>query len=317
MANEIIRSSKDGTVIEFSDDLHDAIATVAQGMIPSVRRIVIGNGPASFGDGVLSIHIDGDPINVGVTELEFNTTKVTAVSLADLSDGTERMGHRPQSGKGGVVVVLIMHLDCPDSTLARAGITATEAITAAVQDLGLAYDSMTVSGSARQDIVVVRDRGSDLFLRGAGKHSKLGELIGRATIDSVKESAARNGTDIGSRRSVLAMLSSYGYGAERLSEMAGRRISASGRDSDPKTVATVSAVLHLYNECRWGLVSEEIATKVGTAAIASGIGEPVVGKDQLETLALTAIKHVFNRCYMPCDGTRSEVLRINYKSELL
>ena len=317
MANESVTFEKGRVVIDLNDDMHDAIATVAEGMIGSLKRIVISNEPASYREGVLCIHVDGDPFNAEVCELEFGITKVTAVAFSDLSEGIERIGHSPGSAGGGTAVVMIMHLDCPDSTLARAAITMTEAVTAAVQDLGLSYDSMTASGSARQEMVVVRDRGSDLFLRGAGKHSKLGELIGRSTLDSVKGSAAKNGTGIGSRRSVLAMLKAYGYDRDRLEGIAGKALVMTQKDSDPKTVATVSAVLHLYNESRWGLVSEEIATKVGTAAIASGIGEPVTGRDLPETLALTAIKHVFNRCYMPCDGTRSEVFRINYKSELL
>ncbi len=295
MANEAVIRTPKGVSIEFGDGSHDAIATLCQGMIQSVRRISISNEPASFSDGALNVHIDGSPSNIAVRETVFNTTKVTAVTFSDLSSGVERIGHPSGPSGGGTVVVLLLHLKVPDSTLARAAITATEAVTAAVQDLGLAVDSRSASGSTRQDIIVVRDNGSGLFLRGAGKHSKLGELIGRSTLESVKESAAKNGTDIGTRRSVLSMLAMYGYDSGRLSEMAGRRLSVTDRDSDPKVLATVSAVIHLCNESRWGLVSDEVAYNVGKAAIASGIGEPEEGHYLLETLALTVIRHVFNR----------------------
>ena len=295
MANESVIRTPKGVSIEFNDEFHDALATVCQGLIKSVHKITIGNEPASFSNGVLNVHIDGDPANIAVREMEFNTTKVTAIAFSDLSTGIQRIGHPSGSNGGGTVVVLLLHLKVPDSTLARAAITATEAITAAVQDLGLSCDSMPASGSQRQDIIVIRDCGSGLFLRGAGKHCKLGELIGRSTIESVKESAARNGTDIGSRKSALSMLAMYGYDTVRLSEMSGKNLSITERDSDPKIIATVSAVIHLYNESRWGLVSEEVASSVGRAVIASGIGEPVEGADLLETLALTVIRHVFNR----------------------
>jgi len=291
MGTEIIQRGADEFTVTFMDSLHDCLSTDF-GMIPGLSRITIGNGETSFAEGSLYIHIRGDVTRVSVSEISFNSTFVTAIAFADLSAGLIRSGRDAQTGDGEIVLLILMDSDMPDSTLARAGITATEAITAAVQDLGLAYDGIPASGSIRQTVVTIRSKDCGMYLRGAGKHTKLGELIGRSTIEAVKGSAADNGITINTRASLMEMMDGYGYDQDRIFSLSGCQdysqflLKLLEKDADPRAVATVSAVLHIWNEISWGLVDEGTGTEAGMGLIGVGLREPVRSTNLLDTLAL-------------------------------
>ncbi len=293
MGNESIQKENGELIISFQDWNHDALATCGSGLIRRIKTLRFGNGEGRQTEDELYIHIDGDAMAACISEASYSSTFVTAVAFADLSSGVQRIGRYPDEGRGEVLLIVLMDAEVPDHALARAAITATEAVTAAVQDLGLAYGGITASGSLRQNIVIVRNRGSDIHVRGAGNHCKLGELIGSSSIEAVKASADMNGTNEFTRSSIIAMMSAYGYGQDKLFALSGcpdmstfiaRSLS---KDSDPSAVATVSAVIHICNEIQWGLVSEEDGRKAAIALIRAGIREPVGYEGTMDILART------------------------------
>jgi adenosylcobinamide amidohydrolase len=286
-----VRRTANGLVIEFESP-HDVLSTTF-GMSRRVRKIMAGNYAQHFESGILYLHVDGDPSRFCVSEKSYGVTEVTAVAFADLDSGLERAGSDPQEGAGEVCIIVVADCDMPDSTLARAGITVNEAVTATVQDLDLSYDSLSASGSARQTIAIACNKDSGLFLRGSGNHCKLGELIGSASIDALKESASMNGTGPGHRMSVMARMSEYGYSGEELFKRSGCDdpslflVKEVTMDSDPDLLATVSAVLHVYDEVRWGFITEEEGLAVARGIIRGGMCEPAASDGILETLACT------------------------------
>ena len=291
MGTEVFDSRAGEFVVTLGEGTYDAMSTDT-GIVRNIRRITIGRGEAGLSGDTLHIHIDGNAARVCVSESSYRSTAVKAIAFADLSSGLVRIGHEPQSGKGELALILLMDSDMPDSSLARAGITATEAITASVQDLGLAYGGMPASGSVNQTIVTVCSKGSGLFLRGAGKHTKLGELIGRSAIEAVKASAAENGTSIASRMSLSAMMDAYGYDQERLFSMSGSldypgflgRIIE--KDSDPKVLVLVSSIIHVCNEVQWGLLDAGTGMEAIIGLMRAGLREPVRSEGLMDTLAL-------------------------------
>ena len=293
MGNEYIQKENGELIITFQDWNHDALSTSGGGLFRRIKGIRVGNGESGQTDDDMYIHIDGDAMAACISELSFNGTFVTAVAFADFSTGAMRIGHDPDQGKGEVLLIVLMDVDVPDHTMGRAAITATEAVTVTMQDLGITYDGLTASGSARQNVIIVRNRGSDLHLRGAGNHCKLGELIGKASIQAVKASADMNGVNIFTRSSILAMLADYGYDQNKLFSLSGCPDMAAFiarsivKDSDPAAVATVSAVIHLHNEVQWGLLSEEDGKKAAMDIMRIGIHEPVGFGGILDVLART------------------------------
>lgn len=297
MPTEFVRGPEGFSVV--FDSSHDAMSTDS-GITKDIRRITIGKGDACTTEGEMYIRIKGDPSMVAVSELSFNTTFVTAIAFADLSAGLERSGCEGQSGQGEVVLILLMDCDMPDHTLARAGITVTEGITAVIQDLGLSYRGISASGATMQTIVTVRANGAAPYLRGAGKHTKLGELIGKSTKEAVRQSASANGIDIRSRMSLTEMMERCGYDQEKIfllsescsySEFIDKVMD---KDADPRMLALVSSIIHIANEIEWGLVPEDTGYEAGIGLIRL-FREPVRSGSLMDTLALNLAKYMVDK----------------------
>jgi len=282
--------------MDLSNGIYDLISTTYDGVLEGVRGIRLSNDVNGCSEGVLNVHIDGDPGNVSKIEMEFGRNRVRAMAFANLGHALMRAGYKSQEGSGEVVVVMVLEASVPVSTMARAAITVTEGITSAIQDLGLRYDSISASGSLRQNLVIVRRRDSDVKVRGAGNHCKLGELIGASTIDSVKASAVKNGVDSGFRRSLMLLLSEYGITAEDLKPISGadgHPTDFDKKNSDGMHIASVSAVLHIEDCIRWGLVPKEQGTAAGNAIICSCFGISDAGDDLLDSLKLAVSDYLF------------------------
>ena len=298
MGSEIIQRNIDELSIFFPDSDHDILTSTEIGLVEGVKYIHAGNGETSYRDGNLYVHIDGDPTKFSISELSYGSTFVTAIAFADLNGGLIRAGEEAGSGQGEILLMLLIDSNLPDSAMARAGITATEGITASLQDLGLAYSSLIPSGAVKQNILVIRDRGSRMYLRGAGKHTKLGELIGRSTIEAVKASAAENGVTIVNRMNLLGMLEPYGYDQEKLYNLSGSQdmllflVKVIAGNPKPSAIGAVSAALHIYHEVQWGLLEEETGLKVVRRLMRTGLLQDVSGMSILDTIATAVARYV-------------------------
>ena len=72
-------------------------------------------------------------------------------------------------------------------------VTCTEAKTAAIQELlaGSNYSTGLATGSGTDQTIIVANSDSELYFEGAGKHSKMGELIGKTVTKAVKAAYLR------------------------------------------------------------------------------------------------------------------------------
>jgi adenosylcobinamide hydrolase len=95
----------------------------------------------------------------------------------------------PTPCSGTINIFLFINANMPSGTLARAMVTATEAKTAALNELMACsrYSSGLATGSGTDSLIAIANAGSELYLENAGKHCKLGELIGVAVKEAVKE----------------------------------------------------------------------------------------------------------------------------------
>ncbi len=108
---------------------------------------------------------------------------------------------------GTINVIILTNMQLTSRALTRAIISATEAKSAALQDLDIrsSYSpGYQATGTGTDEVLVVEGRGKKV--ENAGGHSKLGELIAKAVYGGVKESIAlQNGLLTG--RSVFQRLS--------------------------------------------------------------------------------------------------------------
>lgn len=171
---------------------------------------------------------------------------------------------------GTINILLHIGVNLTEGALARALVTCAEAKTAALQEL-LApsrYSSGLATGSGTDGTIVIANAESKWTLNNAGKHSKLGELIGRSVKTAVKEALfLQTGLSPEKQRHVLKRVDRYGItedslwalrltrrGAESLvsrAEFADRvgRLFRGGT-----MVSYVSLYVHLLDQLSWGLL---------------------------------------------------------------
>lgn len=90
---------------------------------------------------------------------------------------------------GTINILLYIDADLSKEALASALVSCTEAKVAAMQELLIAsrYSCGIATGTGTDGAIIISNAESKTHLTNAGKHSKLGELIGRTVISSIKE----------------------------------------------------------------------------------------------------------------------------------
>jgi adenosylcobinamide amidohydrolase len=132
--------------------------------------------------------------NVSVQMQQFRDMVVYALVTAGVETNAVRCG--TDSGDfyelGTVNILILTNMQLTPRSMTRAIIDATEAKTAALQDLDIRScytPSVQATGTGTDNIIVVEGRGPKID--NAGGHSKLGELIARAVHASVLEAIGK------------------------------------------------------------------------------------------------------------------------------
>jgi adenosylcobinamide hydrolase len=96
---------------------------------------------------------------------------------------------------GTINIIILTNVTLTDGALARTIITATEAKTAALQDMD-ARSSVSpenqATGTGTDNMIVISGTNSDKKVRHTGGHTKLGELIGATTKIAVTETIKKH-----------------------------------------------------------------------------------------------------------------------------
>lgn len=106
----------------------------------------------------------------------------------DPSSFDERELTKSYRERGTINIILLINANLSPGTLTRALITCTEAKSVALQELliGSKYSHSLATGTGTDGCIIIGNMDSSILLTNAGKHSKLGELIGKAVIKGVK-----------------------------------------------------------------------------------------------------------------------------------
>ena len=224
--------------------------------------------------------------NVAIVHEKFEDLRVAAIvtggievnggRVGDPASWTERQGKTEPANLGTINIMLFLNVDLQPGTLARAMVTCTEAKTAALQELAAPsrYSMGLATGSGTDGTIVVCNAESDVCLTNAGKHSKLGELIGRAVKAAVKEALHRqSGMNPRRQHQVLRRIDRFGLTEEKLWELyrAGGREGSRGDYAEAmwhlshqgERVTAAALYAHLLDELMWGLISPLEAWDMG------------------------------------------------------
>ena len=204
-------------------------------------------------------------------------------------DENSEGGERSIPRVGTINAMIFINRELTPGAMVTAVITATEAKTAALQELEVPsrYSDGLATGTGTDQIAVASKLGGEAISY-AGKHSKIGELIGRTMHDAVKRTLAlQNGLTPMGQCSSFAHLKRLGTSEKELCQKIGEFLSKDNADilemnfsnivKDPLTVAAVAALMHLRDKFLWGILPDSCIPEV-LAAYGAQISAAVSGK---------------------------------------
>jgi adenosylcobinamide hydrolase len=216
--------------------------------------------------------------NAAISNKSFRDIDVTAIVTAGIEVNGGRAGDPASFYEedcefeqicGTIITILIINANLPESTLARAIVTATEAKTVAIQQLMAPsrYSDGIATGSGTDQISVISNMESKNRLWNAGKHSKLGELIGRCVIEATTKALEKqSGLCPESQRDMMVRLDRFGIDEKKVWNIATGLEGENNRSvfiknlrefsKNPQVVAMTASLLHIADEIKWGLIPE-------------------------------------------------------------
>lgn len=269
---------------------HMRIITEEIGLDPATTA---GMGTAASMENV-AIHTECYQ-NLTVTAIVTGGIEVNGGRVGDPATYFKPIDKSTLEKPGTINIILVIDADLPPGMLNRAMVTCTEAKTAALQELmaGSNYSTGLATGSGTDQTIIVANPASPLYLESAGKHSKLGELIGRTVLPAVKEALCKQtGLSPRQQHSMLRRFKRYGIKEESLWQAyAGDSDKAMIKpkfmdelyqiDDDNYLVTYAALYVHLLDELQWRLLSGVEVRQAGnellTATAAKyGVEAPVI-----------------------------------------
>ncbi|WP_407413072.1 adenosylcobinamide amidohydrolase [Methanobrevibacter sp.] len=138
--------------------------------------------------------------NVSIVTKSFKSVEVTAISTAGVRTNASRAGdtssYWQENGEyhfGTINSIILINVCLNEKALMEAFMTATEAKTVALNNLRVPsqYSNGYATGTGTDGVCIFSNTDSKDLLTNAGKHSKLGELIGKAVIESVTKATGK------------------------------------------------------------------------------------------------------------------------------
>jgi len=257
--------------------------------------------------------------NAVVETMSFKELTVTAIVTGGIETNGGRAGDpadyykpQPKPKYGTINIMLLLDCDMPAGTMARALVTCTEAKTAAIQELleGSKYSNGIATGSGTDQTIIIANSENELYMEGAGKHSKLGELIGKTVKNAVKKALAKqSGLTPAKQHDVFRRLKRFdikagdmwqSYSAKDVAVVKPEYLLAAEKlaKEDIMLVYT-SLYAHLLDQHLWELISAEEMQMAGQQLLKVLAEQYTVEAELIEegTFAsmLTAWKQQFNK----------------------
>lgn len=182
---------------------------------------------------------------------------------------------------GTINTLLFFNCELTPGALVRSLMTATEAKSAALQDLVVgSKDSVgRATGTGTDQIASSCRLGTCTPLTSAGKHSILGQLIGETVQNAIKDALAlQNGLTPDSQRSLLNQLRRFGLTREQLEQSALTDLDSYEAelfqrnlqviDADPMVVGAAASLAEVADQLRTGILPASCARELATTLAA-------------------------------------------------
>lgn len=252
---------------------------------PAAYRAAVCRAHGLPGDRCATLGTAANMRNAIIKEARFRDLVVVAVCTGGVEGNAGRAGdpaavyekngtYERISGEepalhGTINTMLFINHELTPGAMVRTIMTATEAKTAVLQELAVnsRYSNRLATGTGTDQIGVAARLDTGLLLTWAGKHSALGELIGKTVHDAIKGTLAlQNFLTPEGQCSMIRHLERFGALREsmktaiaaRLDDEKGDLLAAvfNGLERDPLVVAAVAALVHVRDKLTWGTLPE-------------------------------------------------------------
>ncbi|ACF14684.1 protein of unknown function DUF105 [Chloroherpeton thalassium ATCC 35110] len=192
---------------------------------------------------------------------------------------------------GTINTMVLINQEVTKGAMVRTVMTATEAKTTVLQELGAnsRYSDGLATGTGTDQIAVACPLTGETPLTSAGKHSKLGELIGKSVSRAIRKTLAlQQALTPENQRSIKVHIERFGatkasmqagiarHLPEALSEIFAKNFE--GLNREPLVVAAACSFVHVRDKIVWGILPEsctkEILTQQG-AMLAASISQKI------------------------------------------
>ena len=262
--------------------------------------------------------------NVAIKTESYQGAEVSAIVTAGVEGNAGRAGdptnyHNPKEKPnmprpGTINIMLVMNVDMPPGTLARALVTCTEAKTAALQELmvGSRYSNGLATGSGTDQTIVVVNPQAELYFDDTGKHSKLGELIGLAVKDAVKEALVKqNRLTAQKQHDVLRRMARFGVTRDGIYQnYLNAGYAAVAKESfmtqldafaqENSIVTGTSLYVHLLDQYNWGLLTADEVAEAGAGLIATACRQCNIAPGTMGEHSLKGFVEGWERVLLAC-----------------
>ena len=223
--------------------------------------------------------------------------RVNAVSAGDIASYYEINGeydfdmdnnnkdiYQNPNKPGTINTILLINSKLDESSLLLAELIAVEAKAVALRELITSsnYSNEIATGTGTDGIAIFSNMDSKNTIENVSKHAKIGELIGKAVIASIKESLAKlQWLTPSYQLNALIRLDRYQYNLDdfynnylpnfiKMEDENDKRnfiISLIEVSKNPELVANVSLIIHLIDQYRVGLLSKKTVLKVSDSIL--------------------------------------------------
>ena len=222
--------------------------------------------------------------------------RVNAVSAGDLAsyyeinadyryDLDEDSDNNQNPNKPGTInTILLINTKLDESSLLLAEMIAVEAKAVALRDLMVSsnYSNEIATGTGTDGIAIFSNLESENFTDNVSKHAKIGELIGKVVIDSIKDALAKlQWLTPTYQLNALVRLDRFQYNLDdfynnylpkhvKIDDEEDKRefiLSLIGISKNPELVSYVSLIIHLLDQYRYGLLSKKTVLKASNSIL--------------------------------------------------
>ncbi len=181
---------------------------------------------------------------------------------------------------GTINTIILINAKLDESSLLLAEMIAVEAKTVALRDLMTSsnYSNNIATGTGTDGIAIFSNLDSENFIENMSKHAKIGELIGKAVIKSIKNSLAKlQWLTPTYQLNALIRLNRYQMNLEPFyneyisvksqKEKEEFIISLVKISKNPELVGYVSLIIHIIDQYRLGLLSKKASLNVSKSIL--------------------------------------------------